>query len=48
VVKMLRLDDLNLFYEVHASPERVQKVYDLLAQSPLVDTVYYEPKPALP
>jgi hypothetical protein len=42
------LDDLNLFYIVRSAPEDVSQLYDILARSPIVDTVYYTPIASLP
>jgi hypothetical protein len=42
------LDDLSLVYIVRSAPEEISRVYDILARSPIVDTVYYNPIPWTP
>lgn len=42
------LDDLNLYYILRSTPENVSQLYDILARSPIVDTVYYNPIPSSP
>jgi hypothetical protein len=42
------LSDLNLFYFVQAPEAKTPALYDRMATNPVVDTVYYQPKPVPP